>query len=351
MRPIVRILSPALRQSTTSATNSVRFASSGHNQQQQQFRFDGQTAIVTGAGRGLGKEYALLLARRGANVVVNDFGGSRTGDLADGEQPHSIADSVVNEIKLAGGNAVANYESVACADGAKRIVDSALDKFGRVDILINNAGILRDKSFQKMTVDEWDQVQQIHLRGSFLVTKACWPHFRQQNYGKIIVTSSTSGLYGNFGQANYAAAKMGLIGLSNTLAIEGQKYNISSNAIVPLAVSRLSHDIWPSDMSHDTFKPVHVAPLVVWLCHKNCDASGAIFEAAGRWFGRHQLLRSKGKFLPHLCDNNADNSLEQIHDSWSQISTIDANAKAMDSFVEHFTDLLATLANDNESSN
>lgn len=304
-------------------------------------RFDGQTAVITGAGRGLGREYALLLASRGANVVVNDYGGSRSGDRTNKE---SVADKVcddISKISTSSGKAVANFDSIATETGAQNLVDCAIKNFNRVDILINNAGILRDKSFVKMTVEDWDQVCNIHLRGSFLITKFCWPIMRQQEYGRIIMTSSTSGLYGNFGQANYAAAKMGLIGLSNTLAIEGKKANIHCNTVVPMAVSRMTHDILPEELSQ-RLDPAYVAPLVAWLCHKECEESGAIYEAAGKWFGRHSLQRGTGKYIsevsksPHQQDHRA---IELVADNWNKISNLD-EASRMDSFTGHMGELL-----------
>lgn len=305
-------------------------------------RFDGQTAIVTGAGRGLGREYALLLASRGANVLVNDFGGTRSGQPLDqaGTQETHCAEQVATEIVAAGGKALANNESVSSEEGARKMVESALNQFGRVDILINNAGILRDKSFANMSVSDWDEVCLVHLRGSFLVSKACWDLMRRQQYGRIVMTSSTSGLYGNFGQANYAAAKMGLIGLSNTLAIEGTKSGIQCNVVVPMADSRLTRDILPEALAA-RLKPSYVAPLVGWLAHKSCSESGGVFEAAGRWFGRYRLQRSGGKYMPALLDESG--SVEQLASNWSEITSFDERALPVESFQEHIGELLSKL--------
>lgn len=319
-----------------------RYLSTLRQYSTQQLRFDGQTAIVTGAGRGLGRDYALLLASRGANVVVNDFGSDRSGKLDESSEPTQLAaEQVVAEIKKKWPNceALANFESVSSENGSRRLVDSTLKKFGRVDILINNAGILRDKSFGKMSVGDWDQVHAVHSRGSFLVSRACWSHMRAQDYGKIIMTSSTSGLYGNFGQANYAAAKMSIIGLSNTLAIEGRRSNIYCNTIVPMAASRMTHDILPEDLANK-LNPAYVAPLVAWLCHKDCLENGSIFEAAGQWFGRYKLQRTKGKYLPGICDG--DDSIERIADNFESISTIE-HAKHVESFGDHLNELLQTF--------
>lgn len=231
-----------------------------------QLRFDGRVAIVTGAGAGLGREYALLLASRGARVVVNDLGGSQGGEGASSR----AADNVVAEIQGNGGTAVPDYHSVV--EGEK-IVDTALRHFGRIDIIINNAGILRDRSMLKMTDNDWSLVHDVHLKGSFKVTQAAWPHMRQNNYGRIIMTASNSGIYGNFGQANYSAAKMGLMGLANTVAIEGAKYNIHCNVIVPTAASRLTEGILP-DMLFNELKPHLIAPVVIYLCHESCQDNG-----------------------------------------------------------------------------
>lgn len=316
------------------------------SQATKKLRFDGQTAIITGAGRGLGREYALLLASRGCNVVVNDVGGDRAGVMSDeSDSGAKVAEQMVKEIaqRSPEAKAIANFESISNEDGARRLVESTIEKFGRVDILINNAGILRDRSMAKANIDEWDLVHSVHLKGSFLMSRACWPYMRKQDYGKIIMTSSTSGLYGNFGQSNYSAAKMGLIGLSNTLAIEGRKYNISCNTIVPLAASRLTMDILPEDLAAK-LKSCHVAPLVAWLCHKDCSDSGSIFEAAGGWFGRYKLHRSYGKYIEGAGEK--EDTLEKIAENWSEINTFDDRAQHINSFHDHLTELIMSFKRD-----
>ena len=202
-------------------------------------RFDGRVAIVTGAGNGLGRAHALELARRGAKVVVNDFGGARDGTGGS----LTPAEEVVEEIRAMKGEAFADGANVADAEQCAEMVAEAMRKWGRVDILINNAGILRDKSFAKMTAEDWHAVIDVHLNGSAHCTLAVWPHMREQNYGRVVMTTSTSGIYGNFGQANYGAAKMGVIGLMNTLAIEGAKYGINVNCLSPTAATRMTEDI------------------------------------------------------------------------------------------------------------
>ncbi|KAI9292645.1 NAD(P)-binding protein [Neoconidiobolus thromboides FSU 785] len=249
-------------------------------------RFDNQVVIVTGAGGGLGRAYALLFASRGAKVVVNDLGGGR-----DGKGNNSrAADVVVEEIKKAGGVAVANYDSV---EDSEKVVETAIKAFGRVDILINNAGILRDRSFAKMADQDWDLVMKVHLRGSYKMSKACWEIFRKQKFGRIIMTASGAGLYGNYGQANYSSAKLALVALSNTLAKEGAKNNIHCNVIAPIAASRLTEDIMPPEIL-EAMKPEFISPLVAYLCHENTAENGGIFECGAGQFFKLRYERTKG---------------------------------------------------------
>ena len=239
---------------------------------------DGKVALVTGAGGGLGRAHALLLAKEGASVVVNDLGGARDGSGAG----HNMADQVVNEIKAAGGKAVADYGSVADPAQAKAMVQAAVKHFGKIDICINNAGILRDKSFKNMTDDMWDIIISVHLRGTYLVTKAAYDQMIEQGHGgRIIMTSSTSGLLGNFGQTNYGAAKAATAGFMRCLWLEGVKYGITVNILAPTAMSRLTEDILPEQMK-DAFPPEKVSPAVVWLCTDDAkDVSGRQFLIAG----------------------------------------------------------------------
>ena len=225
---------------------------------------DDKVAIVTGAGGGLGRAHALLLAQEGASVVVNDLGGARDG-TGSGQ---SMADTVVEEIIAAGGKAVANYGSVTDDDAAQSMVKTALDTYGRIDILVNNAGILRDRSFKNMTDAEWDAVIDVHLRGAYLATKHVWAALLEQGQGgRIIMTSSTSGLIGNFGQANYGAAKAGLAGFMRVLALEGMKYGITVNVLAPAALSRMTEDLMPDTPElAEAMAPEKVSPTVAWLC-------------------------------------------------------------------------------------
>ncbi len=253
-------------------------------------RFDGRVVIVTGAGNGLGKSHALLFASRGARVVVNDLGGKHDGT----GKGSAAADAVVKEIKDAGGEAVANYDSVE--DGAK-IVQTAMDAFGQIDVVVNNAGILRDTSFQKMTQDDWDLIYRVHVLGAYRVTHAAWNvtgGMREKSYGRVILTSSAAGIYGNFGQTNYSMAKLGLVGMAQTLAIEGKKRNIRVNAIAPIAGSRMTETVLPKDMI-DALRPEYVSPLVAWLCSEECEESGGLFELGGGFFGKLRWQRSEGK--------------------------------------------------------
>jgi NAD(P)-dependent dehydrogenase (short-subunit alcohol dehydrogenase family)/acyl dehydratase/putative sterol carrier protein len=258
-----------------------------------EIRFDDRVAVVTGAGAGLGRVYALELARRGAKVVVNDLGGSRDGAGGGSSSP---ADQVVEEIRAGGGQAVANYDNVATVDGGRRIIQTALDTFGAVDILINNAGILRDKSFVNMPPEDWQAVLDVHLNGAYHVTRPAFAVMKEKGYGRIIMTTSAAGLYGNFGQTNYAAAKMGLVGLMNTLKLEGEKYGIKVNTVAPLAASRLTEDIMPPDL-FERSKPEFVSPLVLYLCSERCPVSGNIYNAGMGFFNRAAVVTGPGKVL------------------------------------------------------
>ena len=256
-------------------------------------RFDRRVAVVTGAGGGLGRAYALELAQRGAKVVVNDFGGARDGT---GEGSTSPADAVVQEIVAAGGQAVANYDSVATLEGGERIVKTALDHFGRLDVLINNAGILLDKSFAKMTPEMWDRVLAVHLQGAYNVTHPAFLAMRENGYGRIVLTTSAAGLFGNFGQANYSAAKLGLVGLMNTLKLEGEKYNVKVNTVAPIATTRLTQDIFPPDLL-ERLKPEFLAPLVVYLCSEQCPVTGRVYNAGMGYYGRAAVVSGPGTWL------------------------------------------------------
>ncbi len=252
-----------------------------------ELRFDGRVAIVTGAGGGLGRSHALLLGSLGCKVVVNDLGGSMHG----GGRSSAPAEAVVAEIKALGGDAVVNADSVE--DGA-RIVEAALSTFGRLDIVINNAGILRDTSFPKLGEEDWDLINRVHVLGAYRVTHAAWGHMRDAGYGRIIFTSSGAGIYGNFGQANYSTAKLGLVGLSNTLALEGRKRNILVNAIAPVAGSRLTETVLPKELI-DALKPELVSPLVAYLCHESSKETGGLFEVGGGVFNKLRWERTVGK--------------------------------------------------------
>jgi len=255
-----------------------------------QLRFDGRVVIVTGAGNGLGRAYALAFAERGASVVVNDLGVTFKGE----GQSTSAADKVVDEIKQKGGKAVANYNSVE--DGEK-IVETAMKAFGRIDVIVNNAGILRDKSFIRMTDEDWDLIQKVHLRGTYKVTKAAWNHMRENNYGRVIMVSSSSGIYGSFGQTNYAAAKLGLYGFARTLALEGKKNNIFVNTIAPTAGSRMTETVMPSDLV-ESLKPEYVAPFVLWLAHESNTATGGLFEVGAGYAAELRWERAGGALIP-----------------------------------------------------
>ena len=297
-------------------------------------RFDDRVAIVTGAGGGLGRVYALELAKRGAKVVVNDLGGARDGT---GSGSTRSADAVVQEIVEAGGEAVANYDSVTTLEGGEKIVQTALDHFGRVDILINNAGILRDKTFAKMTPEMWEGVLAVHLQGAYNVTQPAFRAMREntpgEGYGRIVMTTSAAGLFGNFGQTNYSAAKMGLVGLMNTLKLEGEKYDIKVNTVAPLATTRLTEDVMPPDLL-ERIRPEFVAPLVLYLCSEACTETGLIINAGGGFFSRAAVVSAPGTLVG---DGEEVSTPEAIHQNWARVDSLEggqeypnANAALMD---------------------
>jgi NAD(P)-dependent dehydrogenase (short-subunit alcohol dehydrogenase family) len=256
---------------------------------------EGRVVLVTGAGGGIGREHALLFAARGAKVVVNDLGSARDGSGAVSE----MADETVQRITAAGGAAVASYDNVATPDGGAGVVQAALDTFGRLDVVVNNAGILRDRTLHKMADDEWDAVIRVHLYGTYHVTRAAWPHLREQQHGRVIVTTSTSGLYGNFGQANYGAAKLGVVGFVNTLAREGARYGITANAICPIAATRMTEDIMPADVL-EQLDPAYVPPAVVHLASDECTDTGTIVLAGGGLYARVAYFQSPGQRFDHV---------------------------------------------------
>lgn len=289
-----------------------------------QIGFEGRVVVITGAGNGLGRAYAKAFAARGAKVLVNDLGGLAQGGGSDS----SVAEAVVDEIRRAGGEAAANVDSVE--DGA-RIVQSALDHFGRIDVVINNAGILRDAAFHKMTEDDWDAIFRVHVRGSFQVTRAAWPHLRTQGYGRIVMTASGAGVYGNFGQANYAAAKLGLFGFAQTLAIEGASRNIRVNTIAPLAASRLTENVLPKEVLA-ALKPELVVPLALLLGSESCDTSGQLFEVGGGCVARLRWERSQPVAFPA----GESFTVEQLAAKWRMLQSFanaDHPATVADSFA------------------
>lgn len=269
--------------------------------------YDGKVAIITGAGGGLGRQHALLMARRGALIVVNDLGGSVDGTGASS----SAAQMVVDEIKAAGGEAVADTNSVATPEGGRAIVQTAIDAFGRVDIVINNAGILRDKAFHNMEPDLLNPVLDVHLKGAFYVTQPAFVKMREQGFGRIISTSSAAGVFGNFGQTNYGAAKMGLVGFTRVLAVEGARFNIKANAIAPLALTRMTEDILGG--LKDKLDPGLVSPLVAFLAHEDCPVSGQLFSVGGGRVAQVFLGETNGYYNPAL-------SPEDVQDHWEQIT-------------------------------
>jgi NAD(P)-dependent dehydrogenase (short-subunit alcohol dehydrogenase family) len=252
-------------------------------------RYDNRVAIVTGAGSGLGRSHALLLAERGAKVLVNDLGGAVDGTGGS----MTAAQRVVEEIQAKGGVAAANGDSVADFAGAQRMVQQAADLWGRVDIVVNNAGILRDKTLAKMDMADFETVVQVHFLGSAYVTKAAWPLMQQQNYGRVVMTSSNSGIYGNFGQSNYGGAKLAVVGMVNALKHEGGKYGILVNAIAPVAATRMTESLLDAK-ALAALKPDLVSPMVAWMCSEACDVTGHVFEAGAGHYARVQLVEAPG---------------------------------------------------------
>ncbi|WOE43150.1 peroxisomal multifunctional enzyme type 2 [Acinetobacter chinensis] len=303
-----------------------------------ELRFDGRVAIVTGAGGGLGRQHALTLAARGCKVVVNDLGGGAHGS----GQSSSAADKVVEEIRAADGEAVANYDSV---ENGEAIVQTALDHFGTVDIVINNAGILRDVSFAKMTEQDWDLIMRVHLNGSKSVSHAAWPIMREKGYGRIIMTTSAAGIYGNFGQANYCAAKLGILGLANCLAEEGRSKNIFVNTIAPLAASRLTETVMPPDLLA-LLKPEAVSPLVAWLAHEDCKENKGLFEVGAGFVAKLRWERTEGYMFPNTRPFNVDD----VARHWDKITDFTESSHPT-STTESFTPILEGIHHPNLGGN
>jgi NAD(P)-dependent dehydrogenase (short-subunit alcohol dehydrogenase family) len=270
--------------------------------------FDGRVAIITGAGGGIGREHALLLASRGASIVVNDIGGSVHGDGADA----GPAEATAEQIRNLGGEAVADTHSVSSPEGGEAVVATAIDAYGRVDILVNNAGILRDKTFQNLTPELLEAVLDVHLRGAFFVTKPAWLHMRERAYGRIINTSSNSGILGNYGQSNYGAAKMGLVGLTRVLAAEGAKYGIKVNAIAPLARTRMTEEIFGGRTLE--MNPALVSPVVAYLAHDSVPVTGEIYSVGGGRVARFFIGMTPGYYNPALSAEDVRDHFEQIRD-------------------------------------
>ena len=285
--------------------------------QQGKQRLKGKVAIVTGAGRGIGRAEAMLLAAEGAKVVINDLGTDMLGKGTD----QSIAGQVAAEIRAAGGEAVANTDSVTTMEGGERIIKTAIDEFGKVDGVVSNAGILRDGTFHKMSFENWDSVLKVHLYGGYNVIRAAWPHFREQSFGRVVVATSTSGLFGNFGQANYGAAKLGLVGLINTLAQEGAKYNIKANAVAPIAATRMTEDILPPEVLKN-LTPDFVAPVVAYLCSEEVPDTDSIFIVGGGKVQRTALFQNEGVTF------KTPPSVEEIAAHWAEIDDLSAAKQA-----------------------
>ncbi len=284
---------------------------------------------MTGAGGGLGRTYALELAKRGAKVVVNDLGGARDGSGSGS----AMADTVVDEIKAAGGEAVANYDGVHTKEGGENMVKQAIEAFGKVDIVINNAGILRDKSFTKMEPDLWDPVISVHLNGAYNVTRPAFINMRENGYGRIVMTASGTGLFGNFGQTNYGAAKLGQVGLMNSLRIEGAKYNVKVNALAPVAATRMTEDIMPPDV-FEKLSPEFVTPVVLYLCSEACEASGITICAGAGLVQRATILVNDGAFL-----GEEPATPEAVAENWAKITEL-SNVKELENVMSQSLEIM-----------
>ena len=295
--------------------------------------FKDKVAIVTGAGGGLGRCHALQFAERGAKVIVNDLGGSVDGSGGSSE----AADKVVDEIKAMGGDAISNGSSVTDKAGVKKLVDDAMAAYGRIDILVNNAGVLRDKSFAKVTLDDFEFVVDVHMMGSVYCTKAVWPIMVEQKYGRIVMTSSSSGIFGNFGQSNYGSAKMGVVGLMNTLRIEGQKNNIKANSLVPVAATRMTENLGMPDAVFDSLKPESVSPAVIFMASEDAP-DGVMISAGAGVFAMAEIVHSEGIALKG-DDLNAD----MLAEKWSEASDM-TNGKALRSGAEHTAHIFKKLS-------
>lgn len=281
-------------------------------------RFDDRVAIVTGGGRGLGRSHAMALGALGAHVVVNDTGGGLDG-IGDSDE---VADAVVAEIRAAGGEAVADYSDVSTHDGGSSVVQTALDAYGTVDIVVNNAGYLRDRTFTKMALDDFDAIIGVHLLGNTYPTHAAWPIMREKEYGRVVFTTSAAGLYGNFGQTNYAAGKLAVVGLMNTLKVEGAGRGIQVNTIAPVATTRMTESLMGDTVS--LYDPGWVTPAVVYLCSEECEASGAVIEAGGGYYSLVQMMEGPGVVL------DGDVTPDAIAASWDAITDMSGAAPYAD---------------------
>jgi NAD(P)-dependent dehydrogenase (short-subunit alcohol dehydrogenase family) len=293
--------------------------------------FKDKVVIVTGSGNGLGRSHALQFAQRGAKIVVNDLGGAVDGSGGSSE----AAEKVVDEIKQNGGEAIANGSSVTDKAGVKKLVEDTMAAFGRIDVLVNNAGVLRDKSFGKMTLDDFEFVVDVHLMGSVYCTKAVWPIMVEQNYGRIVMTSSSSGVYGNFGQTNYGAAKLGVVGFMNSLKIEGQKYNIKVNSLIPVAATRMTESLMPKE-ALEKLQPDVVSPAVLFMASEDAP-TGIMLSAGAGVYALAQIIQAPGVAL-----TGDDANPDKIAERWNEISDM-SEAKALFAGGEHSAEIFKKL--------